>query len=302
MPDPTTTNLVLAVPTRGSDVGTWDTPVNGDMNILDACAGSVTATSLSNSPVTLSTTQSQVAILRFTGVLSGSVVVTLGAVIKSWIFENLTTGAFTITISGGSGNVIALPDGSCQAYWDGVNMKFINLGRVGQYWDQAVSAVPAWVTACTVPPALNCDGTTFSAVTYPQLNKVLAGNTLPSSKGRARYTLNQGSGVLGGGGIDGNTILATGGVNTVSVGQTNLPALNLPLSASFSSGTVSPVVYSPSGSSPLTLQTGANVSIFTVTASVTGTVSGTAATGGSGTALATVPPGYVGGITMIWAL
>src|SRR5882724_1227588 len=114
MPDPATTNLVLAVPTRGSDSGTWDTPVNGDMIILDACAGSVTTKSLTNANITLSTTESQVSILRFTGTMTGNVTVLLGAVIKSWIVENLSVNpSFVLAIVGstGTGRVIMPPPG-----------------------------------------------------------------------------------------------------------------------------------------------------------------------------------------------
>ena len=35
MADPLTTNRTLAVPTRGSDVGNWDVPLNNNANALD---------------------------------------------------------------------------------------------------------------------------------------------------------------------------------------------------------------------------------------------------------------------------
>ena len=88
MSDPTTSNVLLAVPTHGSDVNTWDVPVNANSTAADGFFGGVVTVSLSNSPVTLSAPsgvvaptagpfQSQNRILKFTGTLTGNVQVTL---------------------------------------------------------------------------------------------------------------------------------------------------------------------------------------------------------------------------------
>jgi microcystin-dependent protein len=61
---------------------------------------------------------------------------------------------------------------------------------------------------------LLCDGASFSAVTYPNLNTVLGGTTLPNLVGR--FPMGKtGSGT-------GSTLLGTGGSNTI--GETNLPS------------------------------------------------------------------------------
>jgi microcystin-dependent protein len=226
MPDPTTSNIVLAIPSHGSDVDTWDAPLNSNAGILDAIAGSVTSKSLTNAPVTLTTTECRVSILRFSGTLTGNVTITLAAIIKSWICENTTTGAFTVTISGGSGNVVALPPGSCQVYWDGTNVSFINLGRVGEYWDYAGSAVPAWVTACSIPPYLLCDASSFSSGTYPLLAAILGTTTLPDMRGRSRAFLTGGTGRIttAGSGIDGDTRFSGGGAQNVTLDTTMIPS------------------------------------------------------------------------------
>src|SRR5580765_5593538 len=101
-----TPNIQLATPANGSFVGTWDQPVNANSTVIDAVSGSITTKSLTNVAVTLSVTEAQVAILRFTGVLTGHCRITLPAIIKSWICENLTTGPFVVQIWGGSGNVV----------------------------------------------------------------------------------------------------------------------------------------------------------------------------------------------------
>jgi microcystin-dependent protein len=214
MVDPTTSNIQLAVQAHLANAGAWDSPLNANFEILDDVFGSVTTKSLSASNVILTATECQVAILRFTGTLLANVTITLTTTIKSWICENNTTGAFTVTITGGSGEVIALPEGSCQIYWDGTNVKFINLGKVGELWDYVGSSVPAWVSACTVPPYLNGDGSSFSAVTYPSLNKILGGTTLPDLRGRVRANLNQATGRISAGGVNGDNNLAAGGADT----------------------------------------------------------------------------------------
>lgn len=182
MVDPTTTNILLSVPLRGSDAGTWDLPVNGNSSALDGYFGGVQPVSLTNIPVTLTAptgsptpapgpTQAQNAVLRFTGALSANVVVTL-PLPGYYIVENLTTGNFTVTFRGVTATqVIAVEQGACQhIYNDGANVRFVNMARVGgiEIW-AGYSAIPAWVSACTVPPYLLCDGSIYSFTTYPYL-------------------------------------------------------------------------------------------------------------------------------------
>lgn len=297
MSDPVTVNIGLATPVRGTDAGTWDVPINGDMTILDTCAGSVTSKSLSNSNVTLTTAEAQVAILRFSGVLSSNVTITVSAVIKSWVCENTCTGAFVVKIAGSAGNVVALPPGSCQVYWDGSNVSFLNLGKVGEFWDYIGSSVPAWVTNCTVPPYLLCDGSTFSAVTYPLLNSILSGTTLPDSRNRARYTVSSvGRITTAGSGIDGATNLSAGGAQNIAISQANLPDVALPVT---DPGHFHPIkkdnLYAGGSNGALN---GAGVLSANSDSAVTNI---SVRTGGSGTALNEMPPAYVAGITLVRA-
>lgn len=311
MSDPTTTNIVLAVPTRGSDVGTWDSPINGDMNILDGCAGSVTSKSLTNANVTLSTPESQVSILRFSGTLSGNVTITLGAIIKSWVVENVCTGAFVVTVQGSpaTGNVVGLPPGSCQIYWDGTNISFVNLGRIGEYWDYPSTAVPSWVTACSIPPYLHCNGGSFSAVTYPLLSGILGTTTLPDTLGRGRFNLDGGTGRIttSGSGVNGAVRFSTGGAQDQTITQSVLPNYALPTTLAISDSRTwginspfTPIVGSP-GSSFGGGPVGANgTNQVIVTGGGIG-LTGSTTLGGSGFPLTTMPPCYIGGITMIRA-
>lgn len=295
----TTTNIKLSTPAHGSSVDTWDAdPINNNSAILDAVFGSVTSKALTNVNVTLSATETQAATLRFSGALSGNVTINVSAIIKSWFIDNLTTGAFVVTISGGSGNVVGVPQGEIvQVVWDGTNCKFINLGRIGTYEDDCGSAVPAWITACTVPPYLNCDGTTFSAVTYPYLASRLGTTTLPDLRGRSRYYLNGGTGRIttAGSSIDGDTRFSAGGGQNVTLDVTQIPIITPTGTVSINSGAT---VYGGSGFNEKPVGVGGGnvpVNQTSISAAFTG------APFGSGLAHNNMPPAQISGITMIRA-
>lgn len=306
----TTTNIKLSTPAHGSQVDVWDSdPINNNSTILDAIFGTVTSKPLTNANVTLSATEAQASVLRFSGVLTGNVTIDVSAIIKSWSIDNLTTGNFAVTISGGSGNVVGVPQGdTCQVYWDGTNCKFINLGRVGTYWDYAGATVPLWVAACTVPPYLLCDGSTFSAVTYPYLNTLLGGTTLPDARARSRIPLDGGTGrvTTAGSGIDGLTRLAAGGAQNVALVLAELAAHDhgaVTGSTALSGVTATRVQNTLAGGSSNTAITADG---FGVPSTPTVTFGGTdhvhsITSAGSGTAHNNMPPSYVGGITLIRA-
>lgn len=298
----TTTNLKLSTPAHGANVDTWDAdPINNNSTILDSAFGGVTSKALTNVNVTLTATEAQAATLRLSGALSGDVIINVSAIIKSWHIDNLTTGAFVVTISGGSGNVVGVPQGEIvEVVWDGTNCKFINLGRVGSYWDYAGAAVPAWVTACTVPPYLPCDGTTFSAVTYPYLNGILGTTTLPDLRGRARFNLNGGTGRIttAVSGIDGDTRFSAGGAQSVVLVQANLPNVNFTVT---DPGHVHGSGWSVPGTGYTTGVNGTAARTLPGQDTASATTGISVASGGSGTATNKMPPAQISGVTMIRA-
>src|SRR5882672_359574 len=169
-------NIQLEEPARGDQVGTWDTPVNNNMTLVDRVCGAVTTIGLAGSNVVLSSPQYQSKTLVFNSTLTASVNITFPSTfIKSYEIQNLCTGtsAFTVTLQttvAGGQAIGCKPGEFFDVVSDGTNIKFKNLGHTGSYWDYAGSSVPNWVSICTVPPYLNCDGTTFSATTYPALS------------------------------------------------------------------------------------------------------------------------------------
>lgn len=227
MADPTTINRGYAIPTRGSDVGTWDVPVNGDFLLIDQNLGAVATVTLTNAPVTLIAAQYACGTIRLTGTLSADLTLTFPLVSAWWTVDNQTTGNFVVQlVCNTSGNRIGVPQGvASDVLTDGSNIAFRNLPEVGSYKDYAGTAVARWIGFCSVAPWLLCDGSTFSAVTYPILSQILGGTTLPDFRGRNNFFLNGATTRLttAGAGLDGNTLFAAENNNGVTLAANQLP-------------------------------------------------------------------------------
>lgn len=184
MVNPVTVNTALIVPLTGADVNLWgEDDINPNMIAIDGMFAGVQSISVSNVPITLTSpagfvptpsggpTQSQNRVLRFTGVMTGNVTVTL-PLPGSYIIENLTTGNFVLSFRGVTATeVIGTPQGErLEIYNDGANVRFVNLARVGalEMWE-GISSIPAWVTACTVKPYLLNDGSIYNIADFPWL-------------------------------------------------------------------------------------------------------------------------------------
>lgn len=236
MADPVTPNVGLAVPTRGSDVGTWDLPVNGDFTIIDQMYGGVTSVSPSSAVLNLTSSQGQVASLQFVGTivtpsLANVWQVRLPSIYKRWIIDNQITNSpssYCVQLISSNGSIgLGLAPGINDVLYDGTNIRYVNMGKLGEYWDYANAAVPSWVTVSSVPPWLYCNGTTFSSAVYPQLANLLGSNTLPDFRGRQSAYLNQGTGRMttAGAGVDGNTLFASGGGNGLTLVSSQIPTI-----------------------------------------------------------------------------
>lgn len=301
-----TPNIQLNEPARNDQVGTWDTPVNYNMSLLDLILGGTATIPLNNANITLSAAQYECKQIIFNSTLTGSVSITFPtSFIKSYEIQNACTGtsAFTITLqttSPGSQVICCPPGDTVECFNNGDSMKFKNLGRVGSYMDYAGSSVPSWITGCTFPPYLNCDGTTFSSAIYPQLTVILGGTTLPDSRGRVRFTLDQSVGRLSSAlaGFSPNTVGAAGGsqshVNTAS------EAAVLTYSTSFS---ILPLQFGPT-TIPI-VNAGSNFPVFggnnLTTQSLANGGSLVTVSNAGGNTYSILNPAYICGITMIRA-
>lgn len=190
MADPQTTNTGLFVPLTGSNVGTWGADaLNPNFNSLDGYFGGVQTISTTGGTVTLTSpagftptpsggpTQAQNAVLRLTGTLTSSPANFILPLPGYYIVDNqVNVGSQLVAFFGaGGGNHICVDGGEVQhIYNDGTNVSFVNLGRIAavEIW-AGLSSIPHWVTNCSVPPYLLCDGTVYNFSTYPQLGRRL---------------------------------------------------------------------------------------------------------------------------------
>lgn len=223
--------------------------VNPNMVALDGFIGGVQQVAVTNAPVTLTApagftatptpgpTQSQNRVLRFTGVMTGNVRITL-PLPGSYLIDNRTTGAFVLSFQGVTATeVVAIEQGAIvEIYNDGANVRFVNLGRVGsmEFWG-GVSVMPAWVAACTVKPFLYADGTVYNFSDFPYLGAKYVGSfggngvtTFGVQDLRGRFPLAyDGTGTrvtVAGCGINGQTLGAALDAQTVTLVTGNIPS------------------------------------------------------------------------------
>lgn len=271
MAEPVTVNLGLIVPNTGDLPGTWGpNALNLDLSDIDGQLAGVATVGLSNAPVTLTSSgasitpgpgpyQANNAVLRFTGTQTANITVSL-PLPGYYIVENLLTGntgwVFFLASGIAAGEYICIDRGMRQhIYHDGANVRFVDMGVVGhtELW-AAYSAIPAWVSNCSVPPYLLCDGSTYSYSTYPALGNKLGGTFggngvttfgVPDLRGRVPLAYDPVGRITSAGcGLNGQQIGASLDQQTVALSLVQLPA------GIQSSGTNSIAVY-PSGNSGL---------------------------------------------------
>jgi len=99
-----TTNKALQTPANGSNVGTWDVPVNSNFTAIDTAFGGKATISTTGGTTVLSSAQYQPLFLVITGVLTSNAIIQFpSGVGGQWVALNSTTGAFTVTFSSAGG-------------------------------------------------------------------------------------------------------------------------------------------------------------------------------------------------------
>jgi microcystin-dependent protein len=329
MSEPTTVNVGLIVPNTGDLVGVWGSnAINPDLLALDGFLGGVQIVSASNAPITLTSpsgftptpsggpTQAQNLVLSCMGTLTANVQVTL-PIPGSYIVENFTTGNFVLSFAAaGSGRVVAVDQGEeVRIYNNGTNVRFVNLGRIGhtEIW-AGLSAMPAWVGACTVPPYLLCDGSVYNFSTYPYLGARLLGAFggngittfgVPDLRGRVPLAYD-GTGIritAAGCGLNGQTLGAALDEQTLALAASQIPALSVSVSVSGSisgSATTNEIAINAGSNALAYTPAGGTSANLPVSGSFSGSGSGSTTNAGGG-AHPNVQPSQVTGIAVIRA-
>jgi len=235
----TTTNKGYELQSTGSNTGTWGSTLNTSVfQIIDANLGGVTTKSLSSSNVTLSSSESQAAILRLTGTLLANVIVTTSCY-GFFFVENLTSGNFSVTLTNGVGTSI-IPPQYCRipVLSDSTNGLRFGAPAIppGTIMDYAGASG-------TIPPYLAgewlfCDGSSLSSSSYPGLFAAIGYTyggssgtfSLPDLRGRARFGRDDMGGSTAGritsaeSSITGTTLGSAGGVQSLALSESQLPS------------------------------------------------------------------------------
>jgi microcystin-dependent protein len=192
---PNTVSKALVIPNTGDFPGLWgSTALNPDFIAIDGMFGGFVSIGLGAANATLTQptggitpgagpTQSQNALIRFSGALAANCVVTF-PLPGYYIVENLCTNIASYYVqitNGGGGEVIGAPPGQqMHVFSDGTNVRFINMPPVGSLLDLCVATTPPWIAACTVKPWLLGDGTVYTSSLFPtlsvQLGSTFGGN------------------------------------------------------------------------------------------------------------------------------
>lgn len=243
-----TTNKNIEKPGNGEYVNTWNVPVNADLDIIDAALGGVATVGLTNVNVTLTTAQSQNLRLKFTGTLTGNVIIFLPAVGGIWIVDNQTTGAFTVTIktvAGGSVGVAVNQSVRSIITADATNVYFADdratgtitsvTGGTGISGGGTSGAVTLTLANTAVTPGTYGSATQVAVVTVDAQGRATAAsnttiNILPSQTSNAgKALLTDGTNLSWGytlpKSIAGGYVKVSGGVATLQSGSLNIASV-----------------------------------------------------------------------------
>tara|TARA_R110001592_G_scaffold293388_2_gene562963 strand:- start:538 stop:1416 length:879 start_codon:yes stop_codon:yes gene_type:complete len=203
MANSTSANLKLTVQQTGENAGTWGQVTNTNLLILEQAIGGFDALNVASSPTALTFSNGAKSngknqVLKLTGTISGNVDVTIpNTILKTYIVDNATSGAHTVTlkyVSGGSSVTWSATDkGTKLVYADGTNV-LEGISSMGDLIAENITTSNLTVTNDT-----NVSGITISDnVTAANNITTTAGNmvdqigevrTVPKLDKTASYTL-----------------------------------------------------------------------------------------------------------------
>lgn len=130
MPSSFSTSLRLELQADGENSGTWGQKTNVNLGTLleQAIAGYTSVNVGGGVDVTLTASngvadQARNAVIKLTGALTANINLIVPTAAKSWIFDNQTSGAFSVTAKTAAGTGVALLQGAkSQVYCDGANV------------------------------------------------------------------------------------------------------------------------------------------------------------------------------------
>ena len=159
MANSTSANLKLTVQQTGENSGTWGQITNTNLLILEQAIGGYDALSVASSPTALTFSNGALSngknqVLKLTGTITGNVIVTIpNGILKTYIVDNGTSGAYTVTlkyVSGGSSITWSATDkGTKLVYADGTNV-LEGISSVGDLIAEDVTANDLTIANITI--------------------------------------------------------------------------------------------------------------------------------------------------------
>jgi hypothetical protein len=149
MANSTSTNLKLTVQATGENSGTWGQITNTNLLILEQAIGGyssiavTTGATLTFSNGALSNGKDQV--IKLTGTIAGAInVVVPDGIEKTYVIENATSGAYTVTVKTSSGSGVtwsATDKGIKMVYSDGTDVVDTNFTKVSSDYTPTLSGI-----------------------------------------------------------------------------------------------------------------------------------------------------------------
>ncbi|SCB30211.1 hypothetical protein [Rhizobium lusitanum] len=117
MPSTFTPNLHLELQATGEDTNVWGQNLNNNVfSIIDNALGGTLLLPLTNINVTLTTTQAQNSIIVLSGTLTANVSIIFPNIGRTYLIANVTSGAFSVTLSNGGAASIVVQQGTGAYY------------------------------------------------------------------------------------------------------------------------------------------------------------------------------------------
>jgi hypothetical protein len=134
------TSLKIQLVGSGEQSGVWGASTNTNWGLIEQAVAGVQTITMANSNYTLTnlngvSDEARNMVLVLTGTNSAIYQVIAPLVPKFYIVSNQTSGGYAVTIGGGTGSVVSIPNGTVgQVYCDGSNFFSAQTGSAGNFY------------------------------------------------------------------------------------------------------------------------------------------------------------------------